>query len=115
MGLGCPTGAKTHFLKFLGLIPECARWTATQVPNICAARLIRIISREHQYLYDGVEEGERGDDDEVVDAALEGELLPEAAHRDGHRRHEPRQPDEGDRQAAPAVLRINWVEPGLNR
>ena len=63
----------------------------------------------HQYLYDGVEEGEGGDDDEVVDAALEGELLPEAAHRDRHRRHEPRQPDEGDRQAAPAVLRVNRV------
>ena len=56
----------------------------------------RIISREparfsrcplnlQQYLYDGVEGGERGNDDEVVDAALEVELLPEAVHRDRHR------------------------------
>ena len=42
---------------------------------------MQMLPHLHQYLYDWVEEGERGDDDEVVDAALEGELLPEAAHR----------------------------------
>ena len=60
----------------------------------------------HQDLDDGVQEWEGEDDDEVVDEPLEGELLAQAAHRDGHGSHEPGQPDEDDGQRTPAVLQI---------
>ena len=58
----------------------------------------------HHYLYDWVQEGHCEDNDEVVDDPLEGEALAQPAHRGGHGRHQPRQPDEGDGQAAPAVV-----------